>query len=141
MPTLRAVGNGFSLDERPFDMWGLRAASGTMHQAQTDHLIDHLGEYRSQGVNSVTVYYQGCSRGYYDPFSPDGRTLDPGHADRMKLIAAACAARGMILIAGIFYQNAPLGLADRYDLCGKGTADDPGIRWYFEHVANVRSPQ
>ena len=97
----------------PIDMWGIRTASGTMDQAQTDHLIDQLDAYPSHGVNALAVYYAGCSGGYYDPFSPDGETIDEGHADRMRQIASACEERDMVLVAGIFYQRAPLGLQDR----------------------------
>ena len=31
------------------------------------------------------------------------------------------------------------GLPNRYDLAGQGTAEDPGIRWYFDAVAAARA--
>lgn len=113
MPLLTVSNDRLLLDGSPIDLWGIRTASATMDQAKTDHLIAQLDDYLAHGVNAVTVYYAGCSGGFYDPFSVDGTKLDDGHADRMKQIASACAEKGMILVAGIFYQNAPLGLRDR----------------------------
>ena len=102
----------FLLDGRPFDMWGIRTASGTQDDAQCDHLLAQLDEYKAHGVNTVTVFYMGCPGASYDPFSPDGRRLDPGHQGRMERIIRACAGRGMVVVVGLFYQAAPLGLRD-----------------------------
>jgi hypothetical protein len=35
-------------------------------------------------------------------------------------------------------QGPSAGLPVRYDLAGQGTADDPGIRWWFEYVRSKR---
>jgi hypothetical protein len=102
----------FYLDGRPFEMWGVRVASGTKDQAQTDHLIAQLDEYQAHGVNTVAVFYQGSSGAYYEPFSADGLRVDVGHQRRMEQIIRAAARRGMVVVVGIFYQNAPFGLKD-----------------------------
>ena len=102
----------FLLDGRPFDMWGIRTASGTQDDAQCDHLIAQLDDYKAHGVNTVTVFYMGCRGASYDPFSPDGRQIDPGHQGRMERIIRACAERGMVVVVGLFYQAAPFGLRD-----------------------------
>jgi len=43
----------------------------------------------------------------------------------------------------VFFHSGPwcqhTALPMRYDLGGRGTADDPGIRWYFEQVEAARS--
>jgi hypothetical protein len=44
MAKLTIQGDRFLMNGQPFDMWGLRAASGTMHQKQTDHLIAQLDD-------------------------------------------------------------------------------------------------
>jgi len=69
-------------------------------------------DYRAHGVNAITVFYQGCRGGNYDPFSPDGRSVDHGHQRRMEQIIEACRERGMVVVVGIFYQAAPFGLRD-----------------------------
>ena len=42
----------------------------------------------------------------------------------------------------VFFHSNPWcqtpDLPMRYDLGGQGTADDPGIRWYFEQVREAR---
>jgi len=112
MAQLTIKDDRFLMNGQPIEMWGLRAASGTMDQKQTDHLIAQLDDYLAYGVNAVTVFYMGCSGGWYDPFTSDGKTLDVGHQKRMRQIAQACDDREMVLIVGIFYQRAPFGLKD-----------------------------
>jgi hypothetical protein len=103
--TLSVQGRLFQLDGQPFDMWGIRVAGASQSQSLTDRLIAELDTYRSHGVNTVSIYYMGCSAIYSDPFSPDGRSVDPAHQARMEAIIRACAARGMVVIAGVFYQR------------------------------------
>jgi hypothetical protein len=107
---LTAKSHQFFMDGKPFDMWGIRTAGATKDDAQTEHLIAQLDEYKAHGVNAVTVFYMGCSGAKYDPFSPDGFRIDPSHQRRMEQIIQACAARKMAVIVGIFYQHAPFGL-------------------------------
>jgi hypothetical protein len=111
-PVLAIQGNRFLLDGQPFDMWGIRVASGTQDDRQCQHLIDQLDEYLAHGVNTVTVFYMGCRGGNYDPFSPDGLKVDEGHQRRMERIIQECARRRMVVVVGIFYQAAPFGLRD-----------------------------
>ena len=110
---LTVAGDRLLINDTPLDMWGIRTASATMSDEQTEHLIAQFDDYKEHGVNAVAVYYCGCSGGYYDPFSADGSTLDPSHAHRMQRIADACEDHGMVLVAGIFYQRAPLQLEGR----------------------------
>jgi len=109
---LTTQGNQFFLDGQPFRLWGIRTASATKDDAQTDHLLAQLDDYLAQGVNAVTVFYMGSSGGSYDPFSPDGFRIDPSHQGRMERIIRACDARGMVVIVGVFYQHAPFGFRD-----------------------------
>lgn len=111
-PLLTVKGDQFLLDGKPFDIWGVRVASATKDQKQTDHLIQQLDEYKRHGVNTVTVFYQGSSGGNYDPFSTDGRQIDGCHQRRMEQIIEAAAKRDMVVVVGIFYQHAPLRLSD-----------------------------
>jgi hypothetical protein len=107
---LSIKGDRFVYGGEPFDMWGIRTASGTMDDDQCEHLIAQFDDYLAHGVNTVTVFYMGCRGGNYDPFSPDGRRVDPGHQERMERIIRAAAEREMVVVAGIFYQHAPFGL-------------------------------
>jgi hypothetical protein len=111
-PVISIRGDGFLLDGQPFDMWGIRVASGTYTDKQCDHLIAQLDDYKAHGVNAVTVFYMGCRGANYDPFSPDGLKVDDAHQARMQRIIRECGNRKMVVVAGIFYQAAPFGLKD-----------------------------
>ncbi len=111
-PVLGTDGVGFTLDGEPIDLWGVRTASATASDEQCDHLIDQLDAYRNHGVNAVTVFYMGCRGANYDPFEPDGSSIDPEHQQRMERIITACAERDMVVIVGVFYQHAPFGLTN-----------------------------
>ena len=172
--TLSVRGNLFYLDSLPFDMWGLRTASATHCEELTSPLIDQLDDYKSVGLNTISVYLQGSSGAHNDPFSPDGKNLNAGKAERLIRIIQECDKRSMVVIVGIFYQrifsdkntekikkihlaevdeaNKRPGLSVHfhsnpwcqgpsngdypihYELGGNGTAENPGIRWWFEYA-------
>lgn len=104
-PVVGVRGQDVLVDGSPVRLWGVRVASATQSEVLTEQLIANLDDYRAHGVNAITVFYQGSSGGYSDPFSPDGMSIDPSHQARMERIVAACAERGMIVIVGIFYQR------------------------------------
>lgn len=107
-PVLSIEQDLFRLDGQDFDMWGVRVASASQSDAYKNDLISHLDEYKSYGVNTVAVFYQGSSGGSYDPFSADGKSFrSEGQRDRMDAIIEACAARDMVVVVGIFYQMGP----------------------------------
>ncbi|WP_164983822.1 hypothetical protein [Cellulomonas endophytica] len=109
---LAVRGEGFTLDGRPFDMWGVRTASATVSDAQTEHLVAQLDDYRAHGVNTVAVYWMGSRSANHNPFSSDGRRLDPDHVRRMVRIVEEAADRDMVVLVGIFYQAAPFTFRD-----------------------------
>lgn len=102
---LTREGGRLLLDGKPVKLWGVRTASASQSAENTAHLLAQLDEYQHHGLNSVTVFYQGSSGGYSNPFSADGTQLDPAHQARMVEIIEACDRRGMVVIVGIFYQR------------------------------------
>ncbi|NLF31251.1 MAG: hypothetical protein GX591_10245 [Planctomycetes bacterium] len=130
-------GQHWLLDGRPFDLWGIRTASGTMNDAQCRHLIDQFDDYLAHGVNAVTVFYQGCRGGNYDPFTPDGTAVDAGHQARMERILQAAAGRGMVVIVGLFYQAAPITLADAAAVRNAVRTVTEALRPYRNVILNV----
>lgn len=104
--TLSVNGNLFSMNGKPFDMWGIRVASASQSDSLTDHLIAQLDDYLRYGVNTIDVFFQGSSGGFSDPFLKNGKSIDKAHLRRMKKIINACDTRGMVVIVGIFYQRA-----------------------------------
>jgi hypothetical protein len=96
----------FFMNGKPFDMWGLRVASASQSDSLTDHLIAQLDDYHRYGINTIDVFFQGSSGGFSDPFLKNGKAIEKGHLTRMKTIIDACDVRGIVVIAGVFYQRA-----------------------------------
>ncbi len=103
--TLSIQGSQFYLDQQSFDMCGIRVASASQNDTLTAQLIAALDEYKYYGVNTLSVYIQGSSGGFSDPFSADGKKIESGQIYRLVKIIQACAEREMVVIAGIFYQR------------------------------------
>ena len=103
--TLKVEGELFSLDGKPFDMWGVRVASASQTEKYTQSLIANLDDYKASGINCISVFLQGSSGGYSDPFEKGGLSIDIAHFNRISRIIEACAKRDMVVIAGIFYQR------------------------------------
>lgn len=107
--TLSIRGNQFYLDGQEFSMWGIRVASASQTDSLSRHLIDQLDDYKRNGINSVSVFIQGSSGGYCDPFSEDGSQIEEDHFGRLTQIIEACRIRSMVVIVGIFYQRTMQG--------------------------------
>ncbi len=103
--TLSLDGHTFTLDQVPIEMWGIRVASATQHDSLTLQLINQLDNYKDYGLRCISIYLQGSSGGYSDPFNPDGTMLDSHHKQRLTKIIEACAERDIVVIVGIFYQR------------------------------------
>jgi hypothetical protein len=113
-PPVLGIRDGvFTRDGEAFQLWGIRVASAAQTAEDTAHLLAQLDDYQRHGVNSFTVFYQGCSGGYSNPFSTDGREVDAGVQERMEQILRAAEERGMVVIVGIFYQRAAFPFEDR----------------------------
>jgi hypothetical protein len=106
--------SGLSRDGTPLELWGVRVASAAMNDGWTESLVEQLDAYVRYGINALTIFYQGSSGGCAAAFSDDGREIDPGVRRRMECLVTAAAERGMVVVAGLFYQRARLGLGDAY---------------------------
>lgn len=102
---LEINGELFTLDGKPFDMWGVRVASASQKAGYTKSLIKNLDDYKSEGINTLSIYLQGSSGGYSDPFINNGKKIKKNHLRRLKKIIEACGERDMVVVAGIFYQR------------------------------------
>ena len=98
-------GNSFLLDEKPFNMWGVRVASATQTNANTKCLISNLDDYKANNINCISIYLQGSSGGYSEPFKNGGLKIKMGDWKRLSKIIRSCAKLDMVVIVGIFYQR------------------------------------
>jgi hypothetical protein len=102
---LEIDGEAFLLDEKSFNMWGVRVASASQSEAYTKDLISNLDDYKVNGINCISVFVQGSSGGFSDPFGAKGSSMDDAHWDRLTRIISECSERDMVVIVGIFYQR------------------------------------
>lgn len=102
---LTIAGNQFYLDDKVMPMWGVRVASASQSENFTSQLIATLDDYKRFGVGSISVFIQGSSGGYSNPFSDRGKSIDGDHLKRLMRIIEACQKRSMVVIVGIFYQR------------------------------------
>jgi len=104
--TLSIKGNQFYWSDQKFPMWGIRVASASQNDSLTNQLIGQLDDYKQNGINVVSVFVQGSSGGYSDPFLSEGKQIKADHFRRVTRIIEACQSRSMAVIVGIFYQRA-----------------------------------
>lgn len=102
---LKIEGQFFTLDGIPFDMWGVRVASASQSDEYTQELIKNLDEYNTVGINCISVFLQGSSGAYSDPFRDNGKKIENKHLRRLRQIIKASAEKDMVVIVGIFYQR------------------------------------
>ena len=102
---LKIKDNLFYVDGKHFEMWGLRTASATQSDALTDKLLAAMDEYEEVGLNTISLYLQGSSGGYSDPFNERGTRIDKDHWNRLVRVIEECNRRSMVVIVGIFYQR------------------------------------
>lgn len=92
----------------PTQLFGVRVAAAALTDELEASLLKELPEYRRYGVNSFTVFYQGCSALNANPFTTDGTGWrDAKVRDRMDRIIAKADSLRMVVVVGIFYKNAP----------------------------------
>lgn len=104
-PDIEIMGNQIIYKNKPVEMWGVRVASASQNDEYTSQLIASLDDYKKSGIRSISVFLQGSSGGFSDPFTADGKSIDKGHWNRFVKIIRECEKRDMVVIAGIFYQR------------------------------------
>ncbi len=146
--TLTIKGERFFLDNKPFEMLGLRTASATQSDQITEHLIAQLDDYVSVGLNTINVYIQGSSGGFSDPFNADGTKLDDAHKARLIKIINECDKISMVVVVGIFYQrvfqsqnNHIRNLADKQAIFNAVTTVTEMLKPFDNVIINIANEQ
>ena len=102
--TFSTRGSGLYLNEQAFKVVGLRCSNALISDKTTQDLIDHLGIFKSYGVNTVSVYFMGSRFGDVKGYLPDG-SLSPVHTGRMSRIIEAADDHGMVVLVGCLYWS------------------------------------
>lgn len=98
----RVKGNKTYLNDKDILIAGLRCSNALYSQKSTEDLINHLDEYKSYGVNTVSVYIMGSRYGNFKGYLEDG-SLNPVYSRRLAKIINAADNRGMIVLVGCLY--------------------------------------
>ena len=90
------------LSDKEILVAGLRCSNALYSEKSTKELIEHLDEYKSYGVNTVSVYVMGSRYGNFKGYLADG-SLNPVYSERLARIIQAADKRGMIVLVGCLY--------------------------------------
>jgi hypothetical protein len=81
---------------------GLRCSNALISEEATKDLISHLDEYKSYGVNTISVFIMGSRYGNFKGYLEDA-SLSPVYSRRMAKIIRAADKKGMIVVVGCLY--------------------------------------
>lgn len=90
------------LNGEEFVVTGLRCSNALYSEESTTDLIAHLDEYKSYGINTVSVFFMGSRYGNIKGYLKDG-SLDPRYSNRMARIIKAADQRKMVVLVGCLY--------------------------------------
>ncbi len=97
------VNNGRTyLNNKEILITGLRCSNALISEETTNDLIAHLDEYKSYGVNTVSVFIMGSRYGNFKGYLEDA-SLNPIYANRLAKIIKAADSKGMIVLVGCLY--------------------------------------
>ncbi len=100
--TLTVNGNKTFLNGNEFLVAGLRCSNALISDEIVNDLINHLDEYKSYGVNTISIYFMGSRFGDVKGYNKDG-SLNPVYSKRMAKIIKAADDRGMVVLVGCLY--------------------------------------
>jgi hypothetical protein len=100
--TFEVKGNRTYLNGNPTIFVGLRCSNALMSDESTDDLIKYLPEYKSYGINIVSVFLMGSRYGDVMGFNEDA-TLNPIYTGRMEKIIEAADELEMVILVGVLY--------------------------------------
>jgi hypothetical protein len=125
-PKNEAIGKSPSVDVLLFDTAGPTPGSGELYE-----------RFVKAGVGKPIVNVETFG-GWTRQFLPQGVFPDETKAAYRREVDHAARHDGLYLHFhnNPWCQGVDQGLRNRYDLGGEGTADSPGIRWYFDYVKN-----
>lgn len=121
---LTIEGIDFKMNDRAFDLWGIRLANGLENDRTTHDIIQNLDVYKSYGINAFSVFLMGGSTGSANPFTCEGDFnwklrgsglycgrgdcegfyIKNSYLDRLAVLIEEADEREMAVNLGIFYQ-------------------------------------
>ena len=93
------------LNGKEFQVIGLRSSNALLSDQTVDDLVSHLDEYKSYGINAISVFFMGSRYSYINGYNLDG-TIKEEYKARMAKIIEACDQRSMVVLVGVLYWGA-----------------------------------
>ncbi len=90
------------LDDKEMQVIGLRCSNGIISDKATDELIENLDEFKSYGINTISVFFMGSRFGDVRGYLEDA-SLNPVYTRRMAKVIEACDSREMVVLVGCLY--------------------------------------
>lgn len=90
------------LNNKEFQVIGLRCSNALISDESTDELINHLDLYKTYGVNTISVFFMGSRFGDVKGYNEDA-SLNPVYTKRMEKIIRECDKRDMVVLVGCLY--------------------------------------
>ncbi|MBN2411501.1 DUF5060 domain-containing protein [candidate division KSB1 bacterium] len=120
------------LNDKPILVVGLRCSNALLSNNSTESLIARLDEFKSYGVNTVSVYFMGSRFGDVKGYNRDG-SLNPVYTARMGRIIEAADARGMIVLVGCLYWGNSKAKWESWTQQEANTAVTNTVAWLKKH--------
>jgi len=125
-------GNKTYLNKQHILLTGLRCSNALISDMATLDLIEHLDEYKSYGVNTVSVFVMGSRYGNIKGYLEDA-SLNPVYMDRLAKIIEAADERGMIVLVGCLYWGGSTAKWEFWTQKEANTAVANTIQWLHDH--------
>lgn len=127
-----AKGTKTFLNSQEFQCIGLRCSNALISDKTTENLIQHFDIYKSYGINTVSVFFQGSRFGDVKGYNADG-TLNPEYAKRMSKIIEACDDRKMVVLVGCLYWGTSKGKWEHWTQKEANAAVANTVKWLSEN--------
>jgi hypothetical protein len=125
-------GNKTYLNDTEIIVAGLRCSNALYSKTSTNDLINHLDQYKSYGVNTVSVFIMGSRYGNFKGYLENG-SLNPVHAKRLAKIIKAADKRGMIVIVGCLYWGGSTAKWETWTQKDANTAIANTVKWLSDN--------
>lgn len=126
------IGKSPAVDVLLFDTYDL--------DAQNDqHSQWHYDLFSRKGVKNKPIVNVEMFGGWTRKFMPPGVFDEEGKRKHLRDVDEAASTPGLYVHfhSNPWCQGPSIGEQTHYDLGGMGTADEPGIRWWFDHVRKI----
>lgn len=111
---------------------GLRCSNALYSEKTSNDLIAHLNEYKSFGINTVSVFVMGSRYGNFKGYLEDG-SLNPVYSRRLAKIIKAADKRGIIVLVGCLYWGGSTAKWDSWTQKEANTAIANTVRFLKEN--------